>query len=333
MAYRWILRLAAVLALLAAPAFANDTQAVQSAGGLRFARSPALRMESEDLRLAPAEVRVAYRFRNLTPRDQTITVAFPLPELDMGDLSETPHSFHFNGRDGDVVDFRLEVDGKPVAPKLDAHAINAAGKDVTAALRAAGVPLVGARSDDEIERALARLTPAQVKALAAVDAVDADEWKPPSDVHHPKWRVRASYYWTQRFPAGGVVRINHRYQPVLGAIALDDLDLTKLPQELGQLGTWACEKQGWRLTRADLQRFSGKRATLAWLEYVLRTGANWAGPIGRFHLTIAAPPGGLAAACPIPGLTLTRSAAGLAAEQANFTPTSDIAAAFVTPAR
>jgi hypothetical protein len=331
MAYGWIGWLVAGVMLVASPALANDTQAVEGAGGLRLAKNAALRMESEDLRLGRDEVRVAYVFRNLSPHDQTITVAFPLPALDMGDLSETPHSFHFNGRDGDVVDFHLEVDGRPAAPKLDVHAINAAGRDITAALRAAGVPMVGARSDDEIERALGRLTAAQVKTLAAVDAVDADEWMPPNDVHHPKWRVRASYYWTQRFPAGGVVRIGHRYRPVLGAVPVRDLDLAKLPSELGGLGTWPDEKKGWCLTRADLRPYARSGAVLAWLEYVLKTGANWAGPIGQFRLTIAAPPGGIASACPIPGLTLTRSRAGLAADAINFTPTSDIAAAFAAP--
>jgi hypothetical protein len=327
MANRWIG--AATLLFAACPALANDTQAVIKAGGLTFAKSAALRMESEDLRLARDEVRVAYVFRNLASRDVTITVAFPLPELDMGDLSETPHTFHLNGRDGDVVDFKLEVDGRPVAPKLDARAVNAAGKDVTAALRAAGVPLVGAKSEDEIQAALKRLTPAQVKALAAVDAVYPDEWAQPDDVRHPKWRVRASYYWTQHFPAGGVVRVTHRYKPVLGGVRFET---AVRPGALRELGTWPDEKKGWCLTPADLKAARGRGGVdLAWLEYVLKTGANWAGPIGRFKLTIAAPAGGIAASCPIPGLMLTRSVAGLTAEQANFTPTSDIAAAFAAP--
>jgi hypothetical protein len=31
--------------------------------------------------------------------------------VDVGDMSETPHRFHLSGRDGDIVDFLLTVDG------------------------------------------------------------------------------------------------------------------------------------------------------------------------------------------------------------------------------
>src|SRR5258708_1367449 len=196
----------AVLALvlaIAGAAQANDTEAVLGVGGLTFAKSAALRMASEDLRLSSLEVRVAYVFRNLSDRPVTVRIAFPLPDVDVGDMSETPHRFHLAGRDGDIVNFRLIVDGRERPASLDARAVNKQGRDVTDLLRRFGVPLIGVRSEDEVDRALNRLTPAAVKILAAADAVYADEWKTPGDVKHPASTVKGAYHWIQAFPARG----------------------------------------------------------------------------------------------------------------------------------
>ena len=324
--------LVAILAVAGA-ARANDTEAVLGAGGLTFAKSAALRMESEDLRLSRREVRIAYVFRNLSDHAVTTRIAFPLPDVDVGDMSETPHRFHLAGRDGGIVNFRLIVDGRERMASLEARAVNTEGRDVTELLRRFRIPLIGARSEDEVARALNSLTPAAVKTLAAADAVYADEWKTPGDVKHPAWRVRAAYHWLQTFPARGDVRIEHRYQPVLGglpAVPLKDVTTANLANE----GVWPDEKRGWCLTPAVVRQASGPNTrrpmAIAWLEYVLRTGANWVGPIGHFRLEIAADPSGVVSTCPVPGLDLQRRGASLTAERANFTPTSDIAVLFLS---
>jgi hypothetical protein len=321
--------LAAMLAIAGA-ARANDTEAVLGAGGLTFTKSAALRMQSEDLRLSSREIRVAYVFRNLTDRTVTARLAFPLPDVDVGDMSETPHHFHLSGRDGDIVDFRLTVDGRPTPAALEARAVNRGGRDVTDLLRRYRIPLIGARSEDEVERALDRLTAAEMKALAAAGAVYADEWRTPGDVKHPGWRVKAAYHWLQTFPAHGEVRIEHRYAPVLGGAHFERAaDLAK-PGALRGEGLWPDEKRGWCLKPAAIRIAPGRAVSAAWLEYILRTGANWAGPIGRFRLEIAADPGGIVATCPVPGLTLWRRGQDLIAERAAFTPTSDLAVLFVS---
>lgn len=198
----------AMILAMAGAAHANDTEAVLGAGGLTFAKSAALRMEREDLLLSRREVRVAYVFRNLSDRPVTARIAFPMPDVDVGDMSETPHRFHLAGRDGDTVNFRLIVDGRERPASLGARAVNKQGRDVTGLLRRFAVPLIGVRSEDEVERALNRLTPAAVKSLAAADAVYADEWKTPGDVKHPAWTVKAAYHWVQAFPARAEVVSN-----------------------------------------------------------------------------------------------------------------------------
>lgn len=319
---------------MAGAARANDTQAVLRAGGLRFEKSAAVRVEREDLTIAPGDIRVRYQFRNLTAAPVTALIAFPLPELDVGDLSETPHTFHFNGRDGDVVDFRLLVNGKPAAAELEARAVNYKGVDITATLRALAIPLVGARSDNETLDALAALKPAAVRRLVAVDGAYPDEWVGSDTIKHPKWKVRAAYHWRQTFPPGVTVTIEHRYRPVMGEVLFDSFADVTSDNALGALGEWPDEHRSWCATPAQVNAFGegrNGRAKVQWVEYVLKTGANWAGPIGAFHLSIV--PGARARAftCPIPGLQLRHDGAGLSADRANFTPTSDIAVMFLSP--
>src|SRR5258706_7741781 len=73
--------LALALALTGAAAHANDTSAALKAGGLKFTKTGAVEMVSEDLYLSMGEVRVHYVFRNRTAKDVTALVAFPMPRI------------------------------------------------------------------------------------------------------------------------------------------------------------------------------------------------------------------------------------------------------------
>jgi hypothetical protein len=66
------------------------------------------------------------------------------------------------------------------------------------------------------------------------------------------------------------------------------------------------------------------------VQYVLKTGANWQGPIGRFELQIDKGGADLVSTCPIPGLRLQRAPYGFNAVASNFTPTSDLDILFVS---
>jgi hypothetical protein len=139
--------LAVVLSLLWPAALqANDTMAVFAAGGLQFQQTNELRMEREELYLSDREVRVDYVFRNITNRDVRGRVAFPMPEIHVGDMSETPHEFHKSKRDGDIFGFRVEVDGVEVTSDFQARAYVKADdeteKDVTELLQKYQILLV-----------------------------------------------------------------------------------------------------------------------------------------------------------------------------------------------
>src|SRR3954467_10942690 len=75
--------------LVAAPADANDSTAETGAGSLVLTRTDAIDMVSEDLFVSADQIRVGYVFRNRTPKDLRVTVAFPMPDHDLG-----PEQFH-----------------------------------------------------------------------------------------------------------------------------------------------------------------------------------------------------------------------------------------------
>ena len=72
---------AALAALLAAPALANDSTAELAAGGLVLTKTDAIEMRSEDLFISEQAVKVRYVFVNTSAAPVTTRVAFPMPDI------------------------------------------------------------------------------------------------------------------------------------------------------------------------------------------------------------------------------------------------------------
>jgi hypothetical protein len=285
---------AAVLLAVIAPAasvFANDSSAVLGAGGLELTVSRDIAMESEDLYISHSQIRVRYAFRNDSERNVTTKVAFPLPEIDLREQAELlllPHLDQSN-----FVDFHVTVDGRSVEPKLEEKAIDAKGGDVTEAIVRAGLPVNGNDPAWKAKTAaLSRAVRQQLadKGLISVETEDAG--KGAVETAYPNWSLRATYYWDQTFPAGKIVIVEHRYEPIVGASPVGSRI------DFSQYKDFCLDDQG----RAAVQRLlkaqaasapagapadSGAARVFAYeVDYVLTTGANWKAPIGRFNLTI-----------------------------------------------
>ena len=99
-------------------------------------------------------------------------------------------------------------------------------------------------------------------------------------------------YWEQTFPAKAETLIEHRYRPSVGGSVQTSL------------GAPASAKEAWyddykrkycldsdffasieRLRKAAKSEF-GPPYSEERIDYILRTGANWSGPIKQFHLTV-----------------------------------------------
>lgn len=292
---------------------ANDTMATIGAGGLQFQKTDEIRMEREELYLSPVEVRVSYVFHNLTDHDVRMTVAFPMPDIDVLDMSETPHKFHRSSREGDVFDFHVRVDGLEIAAAIDARAYkhDQPDKEVTAILKKYKMPIL-AELGKQAEKS-------DTRGLVAEGLLGADEL-------HPFWFVKTNFHWEQVFPARQTILISHRYKPVIGGFHMGtEISLTD-PRD--NLASW-CPDKGFASAAKTLPADENAMLEAATLEYIVKTGANWAGPISRFRLEIDKAGADLVSLCPIPGLKLERRGQSFVAEATQYVPTADIKLLFV----
>jgi hypothetical protein len=88
-----------------------------------------------------------------------------------------------------------------------------------------------------------------------------------------------TYYWTQKFPAGRTVVVEHSYKPALWQ--------SFAPKPTAEDTARYCIDAGTRKAIDDIARADSVKVYFAnGLNYVLKTARNWSGPIGAFHLTI-----------------------------------------------
>ena len=105
------------------------------------------------------------------------------------------------------------------------------------------------------------------------------------------WILRTAFTWTQTFPAGRPVKMEQSYRPSVGGSAQTFIGADqwrKLPEASGYLRKFCVDAgiinaiaQARSAKKRDYPPFSEER-----IAYVLKTGANWAGPIRDFHLVI-----------------------------------------------
>jgi hypothetical protein len=309
----------AAIALLRA-AVANDSEAAVAIGGLVLKKNDVIVMESEDLFISPDEVRVAYVYRNRGRAPLTLTIAFPLPPVDFSKEDEG----RVIDRPEETLDFKTTVDGKPVSFRRDVRA-TLDGRDVTARLLAAGLPLD--RSDDIFRAAVDRLAPAERARLIADKLID-DSSRGANDrvLHAPRWTYVLSLVREQTFAPDRPVRVEHRYRPVAGGSVAGSIELLAR----GTDKALTAEYRRTYCTDADFikglaRKMAKKKVSFReiFLRYVLKTGANWSGPIRDFRLVIdKGKPERFLSLC---GSGLRKvSPTAFEMRRKNFTPTQDL---------
>jgi hypothetical protein len=290
-AYRILagLGLLGALALASPAAVANDSTAELRTGGLVLTKTTAIEMRSEDLFISAEAVRVRYVFRNSSPADVTTTVAFPMPDITtdgIDDMIAIPTEDPQN-----ILGFSTLVNGQAVPMKLEQRAFKN-GVDRTAFLQKLGVPLAPhiEGTNDALD-ALPQATRDQLVKmdLAIVDEFDAGKgW----EKHwRARWTLKTTYHWTQTFPAGRDLIVEHRYKPSVGASAGTSIGSPYAAKDQSYRPTiarycvdrtfLAAVEAGKRAAKAEYAPYSEQR-----IAYVLVTGAYWKKPIGDFHLTI-----------------------------------------------
>lgn len=283
------IRAAAVAALAAAgPAAGNDSVAALAVGGLELLRSDAIEMRSEELFIRPDGVQVRYVFRNREAAPVDTLVAFPLPAVG--------YPFEFDWvpipveDDANYVGFSTRIDGKPAVLGVESRAL-LLGLDRTARLAELGVPLAPFLAG--IEARLAALPQAVRAALAEELLLDGEG--------RPLWQLATTFWRRQTFPPGRDVVVEHRYIPVRGGSAMSPAGNIDDPEAADDLtGDWIAQARAEFCIEPEVERAliarrlqgaapGARHYSSSEVAYVLSTGANWRGPIGRFRLTVEAP--------------------------------------------
>lgn len=267
----------AYAALLAAclangPAMANDTSAELAAGGLILTRNDTITMASEDLYISPSAVRVRYSFVNTSPRDVTIRVAFPMPDIGGPGFFQSDVSIPVVDP-ANILGFSTKVDGAPVRASVEQKAL--VGKvDHASWLRANQIPL--AVHQGGAQEAFERLSSAKQREAVKLGLFDEDL--------EPVWVLRTTYHWLQTFPAGRPISIEHRYTPSVGATVGTGLG-SSYGSETAQ--KYCVDKALMTtLARSAATHDGSPRYTENWIDYILVTGGNWKHPIGDFRLVV-----------------------------------------------
>jgi hypothetical protein len=284
------LLLAAAVAAFATPAVANDSSAELSLGGLTFTRSAEISMESETLTITPETVTVRYQFLNQSQSPVTLTVAFPLPDIDLADADNIaiPNADPVN-----FVGFETKVDGSAVSFTMDQRAF-VGTNDVSALLRELGLPLLPL---DNLKDKIAALpAAARTRLIDQGLLVQSGQTERGQPLYDPGWKVKTSAVRQQTFPPGRPVAVEHRYRTSLGG-SVDTVLRKALRQDPAMANEVARYRREFCVTDrflADLDKLAGPgEANTAKVQerrisYVLKTGANWAGPIKQFHLVVDA---------------------------------------------
>jgi hypothetical protein len=284
MGLRWNVAALAAAMVMAGQAAADDSTAALGVGGVVFTKTSDVRMAKEDLRISPKDVRIRYEFVNDGKHDIDTVVAFPLPDIDAREFFGTPI-----GRVSDdplnFVDFRIVVDDKPIHPSVEQKAIYK-GRDVTAIVKSAGLP-VNIVVGQNYQR-MDKLPPAQRKKLIAAGIAEYD-----GDNGIAKWTIQTRFYWSQHFPAGKTVVVEHTYRPIIGEAFFTDLDLTPKTGSVddGWKKPYCMDDKTLSAIAALLKARKAPNQNEGMLNaqsvaFVLKTANNWKGGIGRFHLTI-----------------------------------------------
>lgn len=280
---------AAMAAVLAAPAIANDSTAELAAGGLVLTKTDAIVMKSEDLFISADEVRVRYVFLNTSGQDVTTRVAFPMPDIGGPDFFF--HDTNVPNRDdpANILDFRTLVDGRPVRMAVEQKAF-VEGVDRTAWLTSRGVPLA-MHLDGAVATldALPAADRAEAERLGLAVTEEYDSGKGPEQHWNPAWFLKTTFHWEQSFPAGREVVVEHRYKPAVGS----SVGTIVGDPAFMRSADWAETRNRYCIETpliAGVKKAQGKLDHIPFYErrigYILKTGGNWAGPIGDFRMVI-----------------------------------------------
>ncbi|MEI7494057.1 MAG: DUF4424 family protein [Alphaproteobacteria bacterium] len=290
--------------------YANDTKVTVASGGIVIEnKEPDIEMASEKLEISIKKIKVTYDFFNHGPTKK-ITIGFPLPNspYDMndpypyaswdeaqialrtlyGDDYKASVSLAEQMKHAEIIDFTVFINDKMVEFERHFRAYCPNGKDITDTLRKHRIPISSAYLRGFVEPAPMDLLPGLKETLKELGLLDAKE--------RPNWYLKTTYVWQQEFLANKATHVEHSYTPSYGLYWIDveafnDRKNVKNHRD-NSINLDECTFDSQYLEefieqwRHDSKKKKSKCKQLYEVRYVLKTGANWRDPIGKFHLEI-----------------------------------------------
>ena len=250
---------------------ANDSTGYVSTNGIEYLKSKDIQMLSEDLFVSKKLIKVDYQFKNLSSKDVTETILFPLPRIDNffdgGDFANTKKLLQT---------FKVNVDGKDIQPNMNVRTFiqkdeNTAAIDTTELFKQCGFSETEMlnpwnRKSYEYLDSEKKLRNCKKTEMQNILKAFKDDVIP--------WSSQVIYSWKQTFKATSLTRVKHQYAPLVGG---------SVAVHLPENAKTYCTDQSFI---AALKKAQLEQAPYSALGYVLKTGANWAKPIENFKLTI-----------------------------------------------
>ncbi len=278
-----IFSLLAALVFWTLAAKANDSTAEIAVGGLVLTQSNDIALDKEDLYISENEVRVDYVFTNTSAKDIDTLVAFPFPDQIFKDEDD----YFISSLDNKKI--RTTVDGKPVKLVYEKKAVlNKA--DITAKIKKLKLPIDS--DGDDFHAAVLALEPGVLATLLQDGTIRKREWDKAPLPYFPGWVFQSFYTRHQTFPAGKSIKVQHRYVPIVGGSVGGNLDPENRAED------WHIERAkrycfddaffkalDQRVAAAKLPEYATNYSEV-WLGYILKSGANWKGPIKDFRLVV-----------------------------------------------
>ena len=311
-------KLACTALLVITTAQANDSTGYVGTGGVDYIKNKNISMHSEDLYIAKDKIRVDYEFKNLTNKDITETILFPMPAIpsftdsDYADTNATYNNFQVWVNDQSITPAEhVRTFMYPIIIKNGDRTYADNAVDTTELFKSCGLSEADMMepwtNQVDTEYVNQKLLSCRNKALNRFIENREDPYI--------TWDSQVIYSWQQTFKANAITKVRHAYKPLVGgSVHLDS----------SQYSEFCVDK--------STQNSFVKNAIHPYqaLSYILTTGANWAKPIANFKLTVERDPNELVSFCwKGKGKVKKVNATTFEIKETNFVPTHDFDVAFI----
>lgn len=142
-----------------------------------------------------------------------------------------------------------------------------------------------------------------------------------TEVKKKEGNVKITHHWVQTFPANQTLKVTHEYKPAIGGEAMLWF---QEEERANKIKRYCIEPDLVRWIDKNNVPDKGKIVSPRYIDYILTTGANWKGPIGKFRLTVQKNnPNEKLSVCGTGWKK--RDAKTFVLEKTNFTPAQDLA--------